>query len=318
LEARTFHRWLLDDLAPKGLEPLRRKRPLRRVLAYLQPGDIVGEIGSLNQQPRNATCVAYDHPDTGAAQDVPGGGNRGQNSRLLALKIPIADPAEFRRHCPELARRLDRLSATRQEQPAAPPAVLESPEFQQMGLLQGQHLMLIDLQKCTRCNACVEACVDAHDDHRPRLHLDGPRFTFGATPFLAPLTCRQCLDPVCMIPCPVGSILRIDSGAIQITDWCIGCHNCAMACPFGSIQMHETSETERAERSVHFARLIEPGFQLREVTEQAVVCDLCSQSALGQPACVYACPHDATFRQDARITFQRGGSAGQGSGLSGA
>ncbi|GIT30558.1 MAG: hypothetical protein Ct9H300mP1_26040 [Planctomycetaceae bacterium] len=52
--------------------------------------------------------------------------------------------------------------------------------------------MLIDLDRCTRCGSCVDACIAAHDDGNTRLYLDGPRFEN----FLVPLTCRKCLDPV--------------------------------------------------------------------------------------------------------------------------
>src|SRR5690606_392636 len=111
----------------------------------------------------------------------------------------------------------------------------QSREFERLGLIQGQKLMLIDLDRCTRCNACVEACVASHDDGRTRLYLDGPRYD----KFLVPLTCRKCLDPVCMIGCPVGSINRGENGEIIIRDWCIGCRMCAEQCPYGSIQMNE-------------------------------------------------------------------------------
>src|SRR5262249_14115377 len=63
----------------------------------------------------------------------------------------------------------------------------------------------------------------------------GPRFG----QYLVPATCRSCLDPVCMIGCPVGSIHRGDNGQIVIEDWCIGCETCARQCPYGSIQMHD-------------------------------------------------------------------------------
>jgi Fe-S-cluster-containing hydrogenase component 2 len=95
--------------------------------------------------------------------------------------------------------------------------------------------MLIDLDRCTRCDECVQACVNTHADGRSRLFLDGYRFD----KYLVPTTCRSCLDPVCMIGCPVGSIHRGDNGQIEIEDWCIGCGLCANNCPYGSIQMHD-------------------------------------------------------------------------------
>src|SRR5437660_2902360 len=95
--------------------------------------------------------------------------------------------------------------------------------------------MLIDLDRCTRCDECVRACVNTHDDGRSRLFLDGPRFG----KYLVPTSCRSCLDPVCMIGCPVGSIHRGDNGQMIVEDWCIGCGLCSNQCPYGSIQMHD-------------------------------------------------------------------------------
>src|SRR5262249_29031694 len=88
---------------------------------------------------------------------------------------------------------------------------------------------------CTRWHECVQACANTHADGRSRLFLDGPRFG----KYLVPTTCRSCLEPVCMIGCPVGSIHRGDNRQIVIEDWCIGCALCARNCPYGSIQMHD-------------------------------------------------------------------------------
>src|SRR5262249_29959423 len=109
-----------------------------------------------------------------------------------------------------------------------------SRRFEELGLIQGQKIMLIDLDRCTPFEECVRACVDPHNDGRTKLFLDGPRFD----KYLVPTTCRSCLDPVCMIGCPVGSIHRGDKGQMVIENWCIGCGQCAKQCPYGSIQMH--------------------------------------------------------------------------------
>ena len=44
--------------------------------------------------------------------------------------------------------------------------------------------------------------------------------------------------------------------------------------------------------------------ELKSVSEQAVVCDLCASAPAGDPNCVYACPHDAALRVDAAEFFQ--------------
>jgi len=61
--------------------------------------------------------------------------------------------------------------------------------------------LILDLKNCTRCDACVNACADAHDGVT-RLVRDGLRFEN----YLVATSCRQCRDPLCMVGCPVGSI----------------------------------------------------------------------------------------------------------------
>ncbi len=106
-------------------------------------------------------------------------------------------------------------------------------EFIDQGLFEAQNLLLIDLDNCTRCDACVNACADAHDGVT-RLLRDGLRYDR----FLVATACRSCRDPLCMTQCPVGSIRRKESLEIIIEDWCIGCSKCAELCPYGNINMH--------------------------------------------------------------------------------
>jgi Fe-S-cluster-containing hydrogenase component 2 len=142
--------------------------------------------------------------------------------------------------------------------------------------------------------------VSAHDDGRTRLYLDGPRFEN----FLVPISCRSCLDPVCMIGCPVGSINRGERGEIVIENWCIGCGMCADQCPYGSILMNPLTKpvalSEQAKKSLGAEA------EIKSITEQAVVCDLCSSLPSQQPSCVYACPHDAAMRVNAQDFFLSG------------
>ncbi|HXB73224.1 MAG TPA: cyclic nucleotide-binding domain-containing protein [Candidatus Acidoferrales bacterium] len=157
--------------------------------------------------------------------------------------------------------------------------------FLEQELMQGQNLLLLDLDKCTRCDECVKACVATHNDGVTRLVRDGLRFEN----FLVATSCRACMDPLCMTQCPVGAIRRKDSLDIVIEDWCIGCGNCARDCPYGNINVVQVAETNRKQKA--------------EAKPKAVVCDLCAE--FPEPNCVRACPHDAAIRVEPKTFFAR-------------
>ncbi|HUG92701.1 MAG TPA: 4Fe-4S dicluster domain-containing protein [Planctomycetaceae bacterium] len=304
LERRTFHRALLEHLLPAGVPKRLESSGPRRTLAYLGRGDIMGEIGVLLEQPRSATCVAYDHPDSGYHQRIPDARTGAVPSRVELVRIDWQSFRQFLESSPRLREHVGRIVDERKRRIEREQADLgrlrgaipQTKDFDQLGLIQGQRLMLIDLDRCTRCNACVEACVVAHEDGQTRLYLDGPRYE----KYLVPLSCRQCLDPVCMIGCPVGSINRGETGEIVIRDWCIGCSLCADQCPYGSIQMNELRQNVELSG---FEKSLLGAAEVKPVSERAVVCDMCSSLPSQQPSCVYACPHDAAMRVNAQEFF---------------
>lgn len=296
LELRRFNRAVLAAVFPSTIAPRPTQAGPRRTLAYLTRGDFLGEMGVMSGEARSATCVAFDHPDSG--QKAAKGAAGVAPPRVELVKIDAATFHALAEANPKLKARVqqvvaERATETRRRVAAAPSdeqsQVQSSPRYEELGLFQGQKLMLIDLDRCTRCGDCVRACVNTHDDGRTRLYLNGPRF--GR--FLVPLTCRECLDPVCMIGCPVGAINRGDNGQIVIREWCIGCSLCAEQCPYGSIQMHGLFDWERPEGGAGEAA------HEKELS-RAVVCDLCSSLPDQSPACVSHCPHDAAFRIEAR------------------
>jgi CRP-like cAMP-binding protein/Fe-S-cluster-containing hydrogenase component 2 len=259
-----------------------REGEVERVIAYLARGDALGEMGLVRGEPRNATCVAYRHSDAGEESQ----------GYVDLVRIDAALFAEIRARSPEFDRTVRELAAKRLEQNRSRRAPTPLPHVAELGLLEGQRLMLIDERRCTRCDACVEACADTHDG-RARLIRDGPRFGH----MLVPTTCRQCLDPVCMIGCPVGSIRRGELGEVRIESWCIGCGKCAESCPYDAIAMHDRDPEEMAVSSAaERLALQEPAV--------AVVCDQCAELG-GVPRCVYACPHEAAIRVDALDFFLR-------------
>jgi CRP-like cAMP-binding protein/Fe-S-cluster-containing hydrogenase component 2 len=220
-----YHLLLPELIAPP--EPV----GIQRVLRYLGRGDALGEIGLALNQPRTATCVAYAHSDSTI-----------EATNIELVRVPADLFHDLVDMSPQVKAEVQRMIAGRtasDQQTAAAPiqSLSQSSRAEELGILQGQKLMLIDLNRCTRCGDCVQACIDTHDDGHSRLFLDGPRFG----DYLIPSSCRNCRDPVCMIGCPVGSIQQGDNGQVVIRDWCIGCGVCARQCPYDSIQMHDES-----------------------------------------------------------------------------
>lgn len=302
LEVRIFNRVLLESFCPNGVRKRAAVLNIRRTLSYASRGEIIGEIAVLCKEDRSATCLAFTHPSSGQkaatqANLIP--------QRVEAVRISADVLQELRARSQPFTEMVDDIVKSRrtrdqlaEKSAASIRAGSQTKEFDDLGLAWGQSLMVIDLDRCTRCQECVKACVNAHDDGRTRLYLDGPRFQ---DKYLVPVTCRKCLDPVCMIGCPVGAINRGSSGEIQIADHCIGCSKCADQCPYGSIQMDLLDTAQ--ELSPDLQDLLGPGYVLRTVQEKAVVCDQCSSTPSGQPSCVYACPHDAAIRVEGLLHF---------------
>jgi len=250
------------------------------ILAYLSRGDYFGETGLLRGDVRTATCTALDHVEV--------------------VRIGAADFGRMIEQFPDVRRKLeaveqDRAAQNRERLSLARSVPLDN--FLQQGLMEAQSLLLLDLEKCTRCDACVRACADAHDGVT-RLVREGLRFDR----YLVATSCRQCLDPLCMVGCPVGSIRRRNSLEVIIEDWCIGCGLCAENCPYGNINLHPFNVmADDPER---------PGRKRAMVRQKATSCDLCTNYE--EPSCVYACPHDAAHRVNPRTYFA--GLLGQAAG----
>jgi len=151
--------------------------------------------------------------------------------------------------------------------------------------VNGTEAMVIDLDRCTRCDDCVRACASTHNNN-PRFIRHGEKH--GNWMFAT--ACMHCLDPVCMIGCPTGAIGRNEeSGIVTINDQtCIGCSTCANSCPYQNIRMVEINDRR--------------GLPILSSDTQSPIlkatkCDLCADQATG-PACQNACPHDALVRID--------------------
>jgi CRP-like cAMP-binding protein len=200
------------------------------VATYLRRGDYFGEMGlvggnfpefpDLAQPRRTATCIALDRVDL--------------------VVIHRADFAALMEASPAFKEEIRRTVQARLSKQRLQKTVMQSVAsgFFEEKLFQAQNLLVIDLDRCTRCDQCVRACADAHDGESvlhpvTRLVRDGRRYEN----FLVTAACRSCFDPLCMTRCPVSSIRRKENLEIIIEDWCIGCSMCFEDCPFGNINM---------------------------------------------------------------------------------
>lgn len=149
-------------------------------------------------------------------------------------------------------------------------------------LFNGTQTMVIDLDRCTRCDDCVRACATAHENN-PRFLRHGP---VNGRVMIAN-ACMHCVDPVCMIGCPTGAIHRDSFGGEVVINpaTCIGCKSCHNNCPYDAIRMVEVRD-EKGEFLVDK--------ELKPILK-ATKCDLCVEQVTG-PSCQRACPHGALVR----------------------
>lgn len=152
--------------------------------------------------------------------------------------------------------------------------------------INGTRAMLIDLNRCTRCDDCVRACASTHGGN-PRFIRHGATFDH----WMVANSCMHCADPVCMIGCPTGAIHRsmADGSVVVNDDTCIGCGTCAASCPYDNIRLVQVANLE-GEPLVDGEH---------KPIMKATKCDFCSTNP-GGPACQRACPHDALRRVDFR------------------
>ena len=136
----------------------------------------------------------------------------------------------------------------------------------------------LDMELCVSCGACAVACMDQNDIDVER--GDGPfrrvwqmeevRRDVVSCLNLS-MACMHCADAPCIKGCPTGCLRRDEATGMVTYDnaACIGCHSCAMACPFGA-----------------------PAFTHQGKMRKCDGCAVRVQNGL-LPACVKVCPYDA-------------------------
>ncbi len=98
--------------------------------------------------------------------------------------------------------------------------------------------LLVDTKKCQGCVSCMLACSLVHEGVQ---NLTLSRIQVIQNPFesfpddVTVEQCRQCVDPACVKACPVDALkANAKYGNVRMVDRtkCIGCGDCAEACPY--------------------------------------------------------------------------------------
>ena len=100
-----------------------------------------------------------------------------------------------------------------------------------------------DVSRCSGCMACVVACMDQNDfkaegpNFRQVISYEKGQYPSAKITYFS-LSCMHCGEAPCMNVCPTDAIGKAeDLGCVFVNrDLCMGCHSCAMVCPFGAIQ----------------------------------------------------------------------------------
>jgi anaerobic dimethyl sulfoxide reductase subunit B len=141
----------------------------------------------------------------------------------------------------------------------------------------------LDLERCTGCFACTVACMDQNDldvgaeptAWRQVFAVENGEYPEASLRYVS-LACMHCEDAPCVLACPTGAAHReADTQVVAVaSDLCIGCHSCAIACPFGVPRFAADGKMQK--------------------------CDLCSERLRYglEPACVRACPTRALRQGD--------------------
>lgn len=107
--------------------------------------------------------------------------------------------------------------------------------------------MVIDLDKCTGCGACIIACKEENNVAcvppeeaglgRAISWMQMVNVVEGEFPNVhikyMPRPCMHCDNPPCIKVCPVHATFKDEEGIVgQIYERCIGCRYCMSACPY--------------------------------------------------------------------------------------
>ena len=188
--------------------------------------------------------------------------------------------------------------------------------------------MVIDLDRCTACQACTIACraennvpfAEPGEAEKGRViswnqvmsSVEGeyPRVSMR----YIPMPCMHCDHPPCVQVCPVEATYQNPEGIVaQIYNRCIGCRYCTVACPYTRrfFNWYDPSWPEVMKRQFNPEVSIRPKGvvekctfciqRLREVQELARKegnRPIRDEDVVRLPACCQTCPSEARYFGD--------------------
>jgi molybdopterin-containing oxidoreductase family iron-sulfur binding subunit len=169
--------------------------------------------------------------------------------------------------------------------------------------MMARYGLIIDVNRCTGCYACVVACK-SENSTRPgvswiRIQADEEGEYPEVSRRYTPLLCVQCREMPCAQACPSEAIFMGDDGIVQIQPEkcpCQDAYPCTKACPIDVLQINKG-------QTFYFPDYLNPFEKAAyESHRDGVVekCTLCSHriNEGRLPACVQACPTRAIIFGD--------------------
>lgn len=280
LRMEAFHDVYKHGDAPKNfyfvrqgfLKAARIEGEVESILAYLRDKDYFGDLELVEGRPRTSSVTTMEPVEL--------------------IELPRSTFAVLYQRYPDLIKRYRRYELDkRSDLPVmqSKTGMMFVKDIIESGMGQARSALIINMDLCTRCGNCVQACSDIHDGYS-RLIRRGKKLTHrddggDLENIFFPNSCVHCRTPDCMTNCPVGSIARDKDGEVYIKDHCVGCGGCAKACEFGNISMVIVGDKKAAKPQ-----------------RKASKCDICK--GFEQANCVYNCPQGAIIRVDPNEYFE--------------
>lgn len=187
--------------------------------------------------------------------------------------------------------------------------------------------MVIDLDRCTACQACVVACQVENNvpyveesEFKRRRAISWMKIvseTEGSYPNLRtrfiPRPCMQCDNPPCTRVCPVHATYLNPEGIVaQVYARCIGCRFCVAGCPYTVKYFNWYAYHDRMSASLRRADNPDVSTRPKGVVEKCTFChhrllkakDVAAAENRSLragdyvPSCVESCPSQAMYFGD--------------------